>query len=140
MRAGCKICPPGKRPEPMTPADLRLLCTALGFTAVVMRGEKLPKKDGALHATGFANLIEEFCRASVPEGLDRTASVDRAGSDPGSIPDAERMAAVIVEIIKEKGGCLPQDLAARGFTPDEIDRHWPMAKALAYVELNIMDS
>jgi hypothetical protein len=125
----------------MTPADLRLLCTALGFTAVVMRGEKLPKKEGALRATGFANLIEEFCRASVPEALDRTASVDPCrGSDHGRIPDAERMAAVIVEIIKEKGGCLPQDLAARGFTPDEIDRHWPMAKALAYVELNIMDS
>jgi hypothetical protein len=124
----------------MKPADLRLLCTALGFTAVVMRGEKLPKKEGALRATVFANLIEEFCRASVPEALDRTGLPDHTGSDPERISDAERMAAVIVEIIKQQGGCLPQDLAARGFTPAEIDRHWPMAKGLAYVELNISDS
>ena len=46
----------------------------------------------------------------------------------------------IVEIMREQGGCLPQDLAAKGFTYEEIDRHWAMAKALATVELKITDA
>jgi len=67
--------------------------------------------------------------------------VDLETSDPeGKFSLAERMATAIVEVIKEKGGCLPHDLAAKGFTYEEIDRHWAMAKALAYVELKIMDS
>jgi DNA-binding XRE family transcriptional regulator len=53
---------------------------------------------------------------------------------------AERMATAVVGIIREQGGCVPQDLLEKGFTSEEIDRHWVMAKALAYVELNIMDS
>lgn len=53
---------------------------------------------------------------------------------------AERMATAVVEITREEGSCVPKDLLARGFTEDEIDRHWAMAKALAQVELNIMDS
>jgi pantothenate kinase len=51
-----------------------------------------------------------------------------------------RMATAIVEIMKERGECAPRDLAAKGFTPDEIKRCWAMAKALAHVELNWMDS
>jgi hypothetical protein len=50
------------------------------------------------------------------------------------------MATTIVEIIREQGDCLSDDLVAKGFARDEIDRHWAMAKALAFVELNIMDS
>jgi hypothetical protein len=50
------------------------------------------------------------------------------------------MATAIVELYREKGGCQPQDLLSKGFTNEEIDRHWTLAKALAQVELNIMDS
>lgn len=51
---------------------------------------------------------------------------------------AGRMATVIMEITQENGGCLPQDLNARGFTPDEVATHWHMAKSLAVVEMNLM--
>ena len=126
--------------------DLRVLCTALGFTAVVMQGGTPPKKEGAGRAAQFAGLIEEFCRASVPEAFEATEKENVRVADlelpepEGKFAFAARMAAAIVAIIKEKDGCLPYDLAAKGFTYEEIDRHWPMAKALAYVELKIMDS
>jgi hypothetical protein len=129
-----------------TPTNLRVLYTALGFTAVVMQGGTLPKKEGARRATQFAGLIEEFCRASVPEAYE-AAEKENAGIDELEGPEpagkfalVARMATAIVAIIKEKDGCLPHDLAAQGFTYEEIDRHWRMAKALAYVELKIMDS
>lgn len=51
---------------------------------------------------------------------------------------AGRMAAAIIEITREKGGCLPQDLNERGFTPDEVAMHWHMAKSLAAVEIKLM--
>jgi hypothetical protein len=130
----------------MTLTDLRVLCAALGFTAVVMQGGKLPKNEGASRATGFAGLIEEFCRASVPEAFEETGDenirvVDLETSEPeGRFSLADRMATAIAAIIREQGGCLPHDLVAKGFTHEEIDRHWTMAKALAYVELKIMDS
>jgi hypothetical protein len=51
---------------------------------------------------------------------------------------AGRMASAIIAITQEKGGCLPQDLNERGFTPDEVAKHWHMAKALAAVEIRLM--
>ena len=51
---------------------------------------------------------------------------------------AGRMAAAIIEITQECGGCLPQDLNARGFNPAEVARHWHMAKSLAEVEMRLM--
>jgi hypothetical protein len=51
---------------------------------------------------------------------------------------AGRMAAAIIEITQENGGCLPQDLNARGFTPAEVARYWHMAKSLADVEMKLM--
>lgn len=123
----------GRQPPAMTTIDLRVLCTALGFTAVVMQGEKIPRKFGALRATAFANLIEEFCRSTVPEAF-------AADEGDRKFSAAERMATAIAKIIKGTGGCLPQDLNARGFTPDEVDRNWAMAKALADVMLDAKES
>ena len=122
------------RRQAMTTIDLRVLCTALGFTAVVLQGEKIPRKLGALRATTFATLIEEFCRSSVPEAFPAAGEAERKFSV------AERMATAIAEIIKETGGCLPQDLNARVFTPEEVDRNWAMAKALAEVAFNVKAS
>ena len=62
----------------MSSVSLKTLCTALGFTAVVMQGGKLPKKDAALRATGFANLIEDFCLEATP---DAPANLDRVETD-----------------------------------------------------------
>jgi hypothetical protein len=45
-----------------------------------------------------------------------------------------------VEIYREQGGCLPQDLLSKGFTNDEIVRHWQIANALAKLELSVMDN
>lgn len=129
----------------MTPTDLRLLCAALGFTAVVSHGGKAPKQEAARRAREFARLIEEFCRLAVPEAIERQEGEDMRVVDlvtekpEAKFGPAERMATAMVEIYREQGGCLPQDLIAKGFTPEEIDRHWAMAKALALVELNIMN-
>jgi hypothetical protein len=51
---------------------------------------------------------------------------------------AGRMATAIIEITQKNGGCLPQDLNERGFTPAEVAEHWHMAQSLAAVEMNLM--
>lgn len=51
---------------------------------------------------------------------------------------AASMATAIIELIQKNGGCLPQDLNERGFTPNEVSQYWPMAQSLATVELNLM--
>jgi hypothetical protein len=120
----------------MTRADLRVMCTALGFMAVTLKGEKLPKKDAALRATVFAKLIEEFCLTSVPEAI-----TDEEANTASTLDStAERMTDAIVEIYKDIGGCLPQDLQDKGFTPTQIEQHWALANALARVQLNMRDS
>jgi hypothetical protein len=50
------------------------------------------------------------------------------------------MANAIVEIKKEKGGCLPQDLHEKEFTPTEVAERWHMANAMADIEMKLMDS
>lgn len=130
----------------MTRMNLRVLCAALGFTAVVMRSGKIPKEGGAYRASEFTGHIEEYCRGTVPEALEQREEedmhvVDLVSTEPdGKFEPAGQMATAIVEIYREQGGCLPQDLLSKGFTNDEIDRHWAMANALAKVELNILDS
>jgi len=60
----------------MTDVSLKTLCTALGFTAIVMMGDKIPKNDTAHRATSFAHLIESFCldiSPDAPTHLDKTA-------------------------------------------------------------------
>jgi hypothetical protein len=99
----------------MTRTDLRVMCTALGFMAVALKGEKLPKADMALRANAFARLIKQFCLTSVPE------AITEKDANAASISDntVERMADAIVEIIKDIGDCLPQDLQDKGFTPTQ---------------------
>ena len=43
---------------------------------------------------------------------------------------AGRMAEVIMELRKKNGGCMPQELNARGFTPQEVVDHWDAAHFL----------
>ncbi len=43
---------------------------------------------------------------------------------------AGRMASAITEIRNKSGGCMPQDLNARGFTPQEVVDHWDAAHFL----------
>lgn len=47
-----------------------------------------------------------------------------------SFSTAGRMATVIVEVKKKNGMCMPQDLNARGFTPQEVVDHWDTAHFL----------
>ena len=115
----------------MTRTDYQVLFTALGFTAVVMQGEKLAKAEGKLRALAFAKLIGEFCQLNVPEAFEGT------GEQRSKTNVAERMADVIAGIIKETGKCQPHELKEHGFTADEIARHWPMAFSLASVQLGI---
>jgi hypothetical protein len=46
---------------------------------------------------------------------------------------AARMAPVITAVTRARGGCLPQDLIAYGFTNDEIARCWTLARGLAAI-------
>src|SRR5580658_8456231 len=102
--------------------DLRALCTALGFTVVVIKDGEVPKAEGARRALEVAGLIEEFCRISVPDAFERGRAkklrvvdfVSRRGA--GRFERAGQLAAVMVEIMREQGGYMPQDLAAKGFT------------------------
>ncbi|MDX2028134.1 MAG: hypothetical protein SFW62_05815 [Alphaproteobacteria bacterium] len=123
----------------MIATDIRLLCSALGFAVVAIQGGRLPKKTVMLRAADYARQIEEFCRFSLPK-IFEDASSTSTSTNSAKFSVTERMANAIVTIIRETGGCLPQDVIAKGFTYDEVNRHWAMAKALAYVELNIMDS
>lgn len=60
--------------------------------------------------------------------------------DEDFLAPAKDMATAIAEILTKNGDCYPEDLKARGFSPEEIKRHWPMAYALAKVELNWLDA
>lgn len=126
-----------------TAMDLRVLCAALGFTAVVMQGGRVSKEEGKHRAATFGGLIEDFCREYVPEAFEETGNgmPAIATTGPGGkFAQAERMATVIIGIYREKGGCVEHDLSEKGFTDDEIQRHWAMANALAKVALNITDA
>ena len=52
----------------------------------------------------------------------------------------QHMATTIVDLTRENGGCLPQDLLQHGFTKEETVELWHMAHAMAEVELKHMES
>jgi len=62
----------------MTPNDLRIHATALGFLAVLMRD--LPRDKQAQRAVSIARLIEAFCHETVPEAFDHNHSHYADGS------------------------------------------------------------
>jgi hypothetical protein len=43
---------------------------------------------------------------------------------------AGKIAEMILELKKTQGGCMPQDLNARGFTPAEVAENWDAAHFL----------
>ena len=51
----------------------------------------------------------------------------------------QRMATAIVEVASQAGRCSPQDLPSHGFDRQEIAALWPMAHAIAALELDVMD-
>lgn len=53
----------------MTQTDYKVLFTALGFVAVVLGDEGVPENQ-AQRAKRFAQLIEFFCRQTVPEAFE----------------------------------------------------------------------
>jgi hypothetical protein len=73
-----------------------------------------------------------------PEPTIRVVDLITSDEDKKFAP-AGRMAAAIIEIMQENGGCLPQDLNARGFTPAEVSQHWHLARSLAAVEIKLMN-
>jgi hypothetical protein len=74
------------------------------------------------------------------DGLSTIRVVDLVSGDKDKrYEPAGRMAAAIIAITQKNGDCLPQDLNAQGFTPDEVAENWHLAKSLAVVELQLMD-
>ncbi len=63
----------------MTRTDFKVLFTALGFLAVVMKGENA-NNDGADKARKLAGLIEEFCIVTHPEQFGRCDQVPSVSS------------------------------------------------------------
>lgn len=61
-------------------------------------------------------------------------------SEDNIFDDCKHMASAVVEVLKTKGECRPSDLESKGFSSNEIKRHFSMAYALARVELNWMDA
>ena len=110
--------------------ELQTLCNALGFVTVLLRQDK-PAENSDETARVIATLIENFCRlhASGP-AADRTAAFELH----------QHMAAAIAGIMQKNGFCDPRDLRAKGFTPEEIENAWPMARALAQTMLDIKDA
>ena len=51
----------------MTRTDHKVFFTALGFLAVIL--DNVPRDKQAMRATAIAQLIEEFCAASVPDAF-----------------------------------------------------------------------
>jgi len=52
----------------MTRMDYRVIFTALGFLAVILRND-VPQDKQALRATTIARLIESFCITSLPDAF-----------------------------------------------------------------------
>ena len=50
-----------------------------------------------------------------------------------------RMANAIIDLTLKNGGCLPQDLLPLGFSKLETIDTWPMAHAMARIELNLIE-
>ena len=51
---------------------------------------------------------------------------------------AGHLAEAILDVTAVSGICRPADIEKRGFTPDEVAKHWDMALALAAVETKLM--
>jgi hypothetical protein len=86
----------------MTPRDLRILCTALGFTAVVAREGR--GKDVGSKAAALGRLIESFCVTTLDDAP--------AGTVPG-LGEAEGDAAAIDDAIDRYKADLRDKEAAR---------------------------
>ena len=89
----------------MTRDDLRIFCTALGFTAVVM--SDAPSEKQALRATNVARLIESFCLVTEPNSLNAGLESLDAEGDPHTIDRIiDRYKA---ELLDEESAFLPSD-------------------------------
>ena len=123
---------PSRDGRSMTANDHKILFTALGLLAVILKDE--PVKHQATRALAIAELIESFCRETVPDAF------GDQGSAENHMAAKHRMASVIADIIKTEGTCSPHELKNHGFTPNEIGLYWTMAYALACLSLNIQPS
>ncbi len=93
----------------MTPTDLRILCAALGFTTVVIQGKKFPKKESDKLAAAFANLIEEFCRVTIPSALG--VANDDLNQNTDNVIIDEAIDRFKDDLITKQNARLPEDKA-----------------------------
>lgn len=117
----------------MSPTDLRLLCTALGFAQVMGHDGDL-NAEKELRVTTIARTIEAFCINTVPGGI------RREGNPSKHMKRVHLLADAIVRIMRRTGECSKKDLITAGFREAEVKRHWCVAYALACVQLNMMDA
>lgn len=93
----------------MTRDDLQVLCTALGFMVVVMKGEAEDKQ--ASRAKAFAKLIESFCLVTVPEAL---------GAANIALDDSASIAQIDLTIDRYKAELIDSESASLSFDRDVL--------------------
>ncbi len=121
------------------PVDLRTLCHALAFMAVVVHAPRSIRRPGEAtrRALGIAAQIEEFCLSYASGGQPAAAENPSPRNGESQIALITRMAHAIADVIRDKdGSCRPDDLIGTGFTREDIERCWLTAQALAHVILN----
>lgn len=72
----------------MTPNDLRILSTALGFTAVAIQPSEEELHLRATMAKTLALMIEEFCRINVPDAFSVANDILGDSDNPAAIDEA----------------------------------------------------
>ena len=89
----------------MTRDDLQIFCTALGFTAVVLKGECAENQ--AQKAKAFGKLIESFCFTAVPNTVGMTYDNMDEGCSADSID--VMIDCYKAELLNQESACLPSN-------------------------------
>jgi hypothetical protein len=95
-----------------------------------------------MYATGdlVADAVSFFLEEEIRNKNEAHMKIVHIAGNEDIFSQSQAMATAIVEMLKAKGECCPADITAKGFSLDEIKRHWSMSYALAKVELNWMDA
>jgi hypothetical protein len=88
----------------------------------------------------IADEIEHFLHEEINHSVGADMLIVQVQGNEDVFAPCQSMATAIVEILKANGECRPDDLKAKGFSPDEIKRFWRMAYGLARVDLNWLDA
>ena len=108
-------------------ANRQILFTALGFTAVVIQGAS--GADGAARAVGFAHLIEEFCRETIPNAFGGESHASSGQSDID-----RKIEEFKSDLIERETALLPEDRASLLAFYDRLQTRKTQSQQKAFYE------